>query len=82
MAVSLANLVRVRAQGKCEYCHLPESVSRLRHVIDHIIARQHHGATAAENLALACGECNRAKGPNLAGLDPMDGALTRLFNPR
>ncbi len=82
MAVPLANLVRVRARGRCEYCHLPESVTRLRHMIDHVIARKHHGPTIPENLALACGSCNGAKGPNIAGLDPADNALTRLFNPR
>jgi hypothetical protein len=26
--------------------------------------------------------CNRHKGPNLAGLDPADGALVRLYHPR
>jgi hypothetical protein len=36
--------------------------------IDHIIARQHGGATELENLALACIHCNRFKGPNMLGL--------------
>ena len=26
--------------------------------------------------------CNRHKGPNLAGIDPETGELTRLFHPR
>ncbi len=34
------------------------------------------------NLALACGRCNRQKGPNIAGLDPESGELVPLFNPR
>jgi hypothetical protein len=34
------------------------------------------------NLALACRRCNLNKGPNLSGLDPETGELTRLFHPR
>ncbi len=50
--------------------------------IDHIIARKHGGATAEDNLALACFYCNSAKGPNVAGFDPDSGQLVPLFNPR
>ena len=81
-ADALDGLVRARATHRCEYCRLPESATALRHVLDHIIARQHRGSTAPDNLALCCGQCNRFKGPNIATLDPADGALTRLFNPR
>jgi hypothetical protein len=50
--------------------------------IDHVIARQHGGPTRLANLALSCLHCNSHKGPNIAGLDPKTGKLTRLFNPR
>ena len=50
--------------------------------IDHVIAEQHHGATVPENLALPCLNDNLHKGPNIAGLDPPTGLLTRLFHPR
>jgi len=40
------------------------------------------GATTAENLALACPYCNRAKGTDLGSLDPKTGRLTPFFNPR
>jgi hypothetical protein len=71
-----------RAGGRCEYCQLSEHLSELPHVIDHIIARQHRGATVSENLALCCGRCNLSKGPNLAGVDPVTGEIVRLFHPR
>ena len=74
--------VRERAKLACEYCLMPQSIHRLRFPIDHIIARQHGGATTIDNLALACGRCNRHKGPNLAGIDPETGNVVRLFNPR
>ena len=52
------------------------------HQIEHIIARQHGGSDAIENLALACHRCNLHKGPNLTGIDPMTGAVEVLFHPR
>ncbi len=50
--------------------------------VEHIVARQHRGPTRPENLALACLHCNLHKGPNLSGIDPDTGQLTRLFHPR
>jgi hypothetical protein len=38
--------------------------------------------TEAANLALACHHCNLHKGPNLSGIDPANGAMAPLFNPR
>jgi hypothetical protein len=77
----LEDEVRHRAQGRCEYCLLPQEYSRLTFPIDHVIACQHGGDDALDNLVLACGFCNRHKGPNIAGIDPETGRLTRLFHP-
>lgn len=82
MNASLQRRVRRRARDRCEYCQMPQSAFRVRFPIDHIIALQHRGATDAGNLALACINCNAHKGPNLAGIDPDTGELTRLFHPR
>lgn len=82
MDAALERLVRQRAGGRCEYCHLPQTASGVPFEIDHIIARQHKGGTAARNLALSCVYCNGHKGPNISGLDPLTGRLTPLFNPR
>jgi hypothetical protein len=82
MNKSLEAEVRERAGGRCEYCRLPESVSDLPHVIDHIIARQHRGETVSGNLAVCCGRRNLSKGPNVAGVDPVTGEIVRLFHPR
>jgi len=82
MDKALEQLVRQRAGHRCEYCHLPEILSDLGHVVDHIRAQQHRGVTAPENLALACGRCNLSKGPNLTGVDPETDQITTLFNPR
>jgi hypothetical protein len=52
------------------------------HEVDHVIARQHGGATTADNLAYACAQCNRFKGSNVAAPDPQSGEIVPLFNPR
>jgi len=74
--------VRRRAAERCEYCHLPQSLTRLKFSIDHVQSKQHGGSNEPENLALACGYCNRHKGPNVAGIDSETGKITRLFHPR
>lgn len=82
MEAALRQFVRQRAANQCEYCHLPQRSEPLTFHIEHVIACQHGGADVAENLALACHQCNLHKGPNLSGLDPETGELTRLFHPR
>ena len=82
MNTDLVRLVWDRARARCEYCQLPSALHPAPFQIDHIIARQHSGRTEIENLALACIHCNRFKGPNIAGLDPENGTIVRLFHPR
>jgi hypothetical protein len=80
---ALRNLVRSRADGRCEYCSIAETADPFYTFhVEHIIARQHGGETVAENLALACHHCNWHKGPNLAGIDPQTATLVALFHPR
>jgi hypothetical protein len=71
-----------RANNRCEYCKLPKLPIQLKHEPDHIISRKHGGETTLENLALACFECNRYKGTDIASYDDLTGNLTPLFNPR
>jgi hypothetical protein len=82
MAHPLLEPVRTRAGGVCEYCHMPEAYSVGPFSVEHVIARQHGGGDQPDNLAYACDRCNLHKGPNIAGLDPDTGQLTRLFHPR
>jgi hypothetical protein len=75
--------VRRRAHDTCEYCRLAQaSALFLSFHIEHIVAVQHGGADALDNLALACPDCNRHKGPNLSSVDPMTGNVVPLFHPR
>lgn len=83
MNAALQQLVRERSRGRCEYCLLPQFASFVPFEIDHVIACKHKGRTVATNLAMTCVYCNAHKGPNIAGIDPATGKLTKkLFHPR
>lgn len=82
VSAALRGEVRERAGRRCEYCFMPDDEPLYPHELDHIIALKHGGETSSANLAYACFECNRAKGSNIASLDPATGALAPLFNPR
>jgi hypothetical protein len=80
--LALRNAVRERADGCCEYCLLSEERAFFPHEPDHIIAKKHGGDSTLENVALACFDCNRFKGSDIASIDPDSGELVSLFNPR
>ena len=82
IAATLRRQVRERARERCEYCLLAESEAFFPHEPDHIIALKHGGETLLANLALACFDCNRFKGSDIASVDPVTGVVTPLFNPR
>jgi hypothetical protein len=79
---ALRAMVRARANGLCEYCHIHERFTLAEHEIDHVIAVKHGGQSVAENLALCCTVCNRFKGSDISSLDAETGRLTPLFHPR
>lgn len=81
ISTELRQLVVARAEDRCEYCRKPR-LGFYAHEVDHVIALKHGGATMPDNLALACFQCNRFKGSDLASLDPQTGLITPLFNPR
>lgn len=82
MDATTRDVVRRRAENRCEYCLLPQAHSELTHHVEHIVAKQHGGSDDLNNLALACHRCNLRKGPNLTGVDPMNNEVVPLFHPR
>ena len=82
ISAALRREVRERARERCEYCLLAESQAFFPHEPDHLIALKHGGKTVSANLALACFDCNRFKGSDIASLDPITRELVALFNPR
>jgi hypothetical protein len=79
---ALRKLVRQRAGDRCEYCRASASLSGLECEIDHILPRARGGATAPDNLCLACAACNDFKGSRTHAPDPLSGEPVALFNPR
>jgi hypothetical protein len=82
ISAPLRRLVEERASGCCEYCRIHQDEVLFAHEVDHVVAEQHGGQTVEENLCLACFQCNRLKGPNLVGIDPLTEAAEVLFHPR
>ncbi len=82
ISAELRRLVRGRTKERCEYCLVPEIASFALHEIDHVIAEKHGGKTEETNLALSCNLCNRRKGSDLTSIDPENGRIIPLFNPR
>jgi hypothetical protein len=73
--------VEARAKLRCEYCHIHQQWAFLKHHIDHIIAIKHRGSSDLSNLALACADCNQAKGTDF-GSFAESGEIIRYFHPR
>ncbi len=82
MNPALREQVRQRAQGRCEYCQLPDWVTEVPHEADHIRAVKHDGPTVLLNLAWACARCNDFKGSDASAYVPGTDELVRLFHPR
>ncbi len=82
MDAALIEVVRERAARCCDYCHLSQTLSSIPFEIDPIVSRKHRGASTPENLAFSRFYCNSHKGPNIAGIDPESGPLSRLYHPR
>ena len=82
MDAKTRQLVRDRAKNCCEYCGREQGSSTFPLQIEHVNPKKHGGTDASTNLALACIDCNLAKGPNLAGRESGSEQLVPLFNPR
>lgn len=78
----LAELVRQRADHRCEYCQASEWLSGQPCQIDHIQPRAGGGTTTVDNLCLACSACNGFKLDRVAAVDPETNERVGLFNPR
>jgi hypothetical protein len=50
--------------------------------VEHIVPRVLGGEDTYDNVALACGSCNRRKAQAIKAVDPATGQLSSLFNPR
>lgn len=79
---ALADEVRLRARGRCEYCGLSQLGQEAAFHTDHVIPRSADGPTVSGNLALACVSCSLRKGARRTAPDPETGNEEPLFHPR
>ncbi len=74
--------IEARANGVCEYCKSPVKYGVQSFECEHVIPVAFGGKTVLNNLAFACGGCNRCKSSKTSGLDPDNGQTAPLFHPR
>lgn len=74
--------VREAADDRCGYCLSPQRYVMGKLEIEHIIPRAQGGCDDESNLWLSCGLCNRYKGTQIRGVDPLSRQTVALFNPR
>lgn len=79
---SIRQRVREAACDRCGYCLSPQRYVMGKLEIEHIIPRARGGSDDEANLWLSCSLCNRYKGSQITGIDPLRGATVVLFNPR
>jgi hypothetical protein len=74
--------VAERAGYCCEYCRSQLKFSADSFSVEHVIPRSCGGSEDLSNLALSCQRCNNAKFVATEAVDPLTGAVARLFHPR
>jgi len=74
--------VQGRAEGRCEYCRMHESLQGARFHLEHVVPRSRGGSNDLQNLAWACPSCNLHKANRIEASDPLTSAIVPLFNPR
>lgn len=79
---SLRERVRKSAGDRCGYCLSSQRYVMSKLEIEHLIPRAQGGSDDESNLWLSYGLCNRYKGPQTTGTDPLDHVRVPLFNPR
>jgi hypothetical protein len=78
----LKQKIRIDAQNRCGYCLSPQHLVMARLEIEHIVPIAKGGSNGEANLWLACPICNRYKSSQIEAVDPQNGSVVALFNPR
>src|SRR6476619_5688396 len=74
--------VAARAQDRCEYCRMHQSLQGAQFHLEHVVPSSRGGETVLENLAWACPGCNLRKSDRTEAIDPSTGEPAALFHPR
>ncbi len=79
---SLRQRVRESAGDRCGYCLSSQRYVMSKLEIEHLIPHAQGGSHDESNLWLSCSLCNRYKGSQTTGIDPLNNGRVSLFNPR
>jgi hypothetical protein len=79
---AVCRLVVARAESRCEYCRMHQSLQGATFHVEHVRPQSAGGSDSADNLALACPACNLSKSSHTTALDPTTSQLVPLFSPR
>jgi len=74
--------VEARAEGRCEYCRMHQSLQGATFHLEPIVPTSLGGTSEPDNLAWSCPRCNLQKSNRIEVVDPDTGAKVRLFHPR
>jgi len=77
-----ARRVQDRANDRCEYCLMHQSLQGATFHVEHILHRSQGGSSTEENLCWACPGCNLHKSDRTVVRDPQSDLHTAHFNPR
>src|ERR1700680_4252744 len=77
----LSRTVRARADGRCQYCLMHESLQGATFHIEHVVPQSKGGQSDLENLMLACPGCNLHKAGRIIAIDPATAGNVRFFHP-
>ena len=75
-------VVATRANGRCEYCRAVEVGQLATFEVEHVTPTTAGGSDGVENLAWACGRCNRSKSDRVVLTDPVSALAVAIFDPR
>lgn len=76
-----ASAVRTRANGRCQYCQMHESLQGATFHVEHVLPQCKGGGADLDNLVLACPGCNLRKSSRTMAVDPITGETVPLFHP-
>ncbi|NJM49284.1 MAG: HNH endonuclease [Alkalinema sp. RU_4_3] len=82
ISASLRQQVIRRAFGCCEYCVSQVLFSPDPFSVEHTTPRAKGESNELDNLAFSCQGCNGHKHIATEAIDPINGAMTPLYNPR
>ena len=82
MADDSRGVIVARAESRCEYCKMHQSLQGATFHVEHVIPRAHGGTSELDNLALACPSCNLHKSDRVSSALGQGSPAIPMIHPR